>query len=133
MKTVTLTSPPLPISSWKVAPCSSKPIPATTNFAVELRTATLSVLGTTLTGVFSFDNVAGGWTIDYNYQGLNQIALIPEPSTVIPLVAILTPWLIRRRRRRSWEGMLRGERWWQSKQGDGPAHGCAEPCRSPLR
>lgn len=53
----------------------------------------------TLTGTFDFDNLPAGWSIDYNYQGLNQIALIPEPGTIVPLVAILSPWIMRRRRR----------------------------------
>lgn len=54
----------------------------------------------TLSGTFDSNNLPADWSIDYNYQGLNQIALIPEPSTVIPLVAILSPWILRRRGRR---------------------------------
>lgn len=55
----------------------------------------------TLNGTFVFDNLPAGWTVDYNYMGLSQIALVPEPGTVIPMVAMLTPWIMRRRRRKT--------------------------------
>lgn len=53
----------------------------------------------TLTGTFAFDNLPAGWSIDYSF-GLadNQIALVPEPGTIVPLAAILAPWIMRRRR-----------------------------------
>ena len=37
----------------------------------------------TLVGTFTtVEGLPAGWTVDYRYQGLNQIALVPEPSTL---------------------------------------------------
>ena len=54
----------------------------------------------TLTGASfaSVNNLPAGLEIDYNYNGLNQIALVPEPSAAI-LALAATGFLVRRRRR----------------------------------
>jgi hypothetical protein len=37
----------------------------------------------TLVGTFAtVEGLPAGWSVDYRYQGLNQIALVPEPSTL---------------------------------------------------
>ncbi len=51
-----------------------------------------------------FDQVIGlpdGYSIDYNYEGANSLALVPEPSTYALLfgISILTVAVLRRRRR----------------------------------
>jgi len=41
-----------------------------------------------LTGTFgSITNLPSGWSIDYQYQGLNQIAAVPEPATLCSALA----------------------------------------------
>jgi hypothetical protein len=37
-------------------------------------------------------------TIDYNYGGLNQIAVVPEPSSLLITILLSIPTLLRRRR-----------------------------------
>jgi len=56
----------------------------------------------TLVGTFAtVEGLPAGWSIDYRYQGLNQIALVPEPSTLamagLGAVAMLSHALRRRR------------------------------------
>lgn len=71
----------------------------------------------TLTGTFgSITNLPSGWSIDYQYQGLNQIAAVPEPATLCSAFAGLACGafsLWRRRRtggdRSSGGGEPRGE------------------------
>ena len=55
-----------------------------------------------LTGTFSsVNNLPLGFTIDYNYNGLNQIAIVPEPSAALLSVLLTGASLFRRDRRRS--------------------------------
>lgn len=53
----------------------------------------------TLTGTFASANLPAGYAVDYNYSGLNQIALvqIPEPAAA-SLGALAAALLLRRRR-----------------------------------
>lgn len=55
-----------------------------------------------LTGTFSsVSNLPVGFTLDYNYGGLSQIAIVPEPSTILLTFAFAGIPLLRRSRRRS--------------------------------
>jgi len=56
----------------------------------------------TLVGTFAtVEGLPAGWSVDYRYQGLNQIALVPEPSTLamagLGAVAVLGHALRRRK------------------------------------
>jgi hypothetical protein len=54
-----------------------------------------------LTGTFaSVTAPSGGWIIDYNYQGLNEIALVvPEPQTWVMMLSGVGMLALFRRRR----------------------------------
>lgn len=55
----------------------------------------------TLTGTFAVvQGLPPGWSIDYHYQSLNQIALVPEPSTLVLAGIGMAGLLARRWRRR---------------------------------
>jgi hypothetical protein len=47
-------------------------------------TLVIATYSGTLSGTFDSNNLPADWSIDYNYQGLNQIALIPHPSSRSP-------------------------------------------------
>jgi autotransporter-associated beta strand protein len=52
-----------------------------------------------LTGTFNTVNLLpAGFTIDYNYGGLNQIAIVPEPSSLLITILLSMPILLRRKR-----------------------------------
>jgi len=52
-----------------------------------------------LTGTFNtVSNLPVGFNLDYNYGGLNQIAVVPEPSGLLLTVIFSLPLLFRRRR-----------------------------------
>jgi len=52
-----------------------------------------------LTGTFNtVNNLPVGFTLDYNYGGLNQIAVVPEPSGLLITVLLSIPMVLRRKR-----------------------------------
>lgn len=53
----------------------------------------------TLTGTFAATNVPAGYEVDYNYSGLNQLALVQIPEPAAASLGLLAFGLILRRRR----------------------------------
>ncbi len=52
-----------------------------------------------LTGTFNSVNLLpSGFTLDYNYGGLNQIAIVPEPSSLLISILLSIPMVLRRKR-----------------------------------
>lgn len=52
-----------------------------------------------LTGTFNtVNNLPVGFTLDYNYGGLNQIAIVPEPGSLLITILLSIPTVFRRKR-----------------------------------